>query len=71
MLTDFCKALTPLIAIVALVIVEIQALNHNIDGMVFTAVVGAICGLAGFSLPGIVQAVKKARKPPPSGGAPA
>jgi hypothetical protein len=70
MLKDASKALTPLIAIIALALIEFQALRQNLDGVVLTSVVGAICGLAGYSLPGIVEIVKKARKPPASGGTP-
>lgn len=56
MLVDALKALTPLIAILSLAVVELCALMHQIDGMVFTAVIGAIAGLGGFSLEKVLQA---------------
>jgi len=70
MLKDASKALTPLIAIVALTLIEFQALRQNLDGIVLTAVIGAICGLGGYSLPGIVKIIKSAKKRPPTSGSP-
>jgi len=38
-------------AIAALVVLEYQAIGHNIDGAIFGIVIAAIAGLGGYILP--------------------
>lgn len=41
---------TPIVAIAGLVVLELKALSLGINGVLFSAVIGAISGLGGYSL---------------------
>ncbi len=38
-------------AIIALVVLELAAISHGINGMLFAVIIAAIAGLAGWSAP--------------------
>lgn len=50
MLVELCKALTPIVACVCIAIVELKALELNIDGGVIFAALAGLAGLGGFHL---------------------
>ena len=49
-MTEWAKKAPALVAIVALVVVGVRALDRGVDGVVLAAVVTAIAGLGGFYL---------------------
>jgi hypothetical protein len=65
------KALTPIVAIVGLVVIEIIALDMGTDGIIFTTVCAIIAGLGGYKLKANLPALKAllktgtSPKPPP------
>jgi len=44
------KKIVPIIAILAIVILESQALYYGIDGTVFSLCIGAIAGISGYEI---------------------
>jgi len=54
--------ITVITAIIALVILECFAINHGVNGILFTTVIGAICGLAGLVLPNPFRLGERGKK---------
>ena len=49
------KKIIPIIAILAIVILESQALCYGIDGTVLSLCIGAIAGLGGYEIRGMIK----------------
>lgn len=54
-MTELIKLITPCLAIIVLGFLEWQALNHGVDGTLFTVVMTFIGGLAGFIVKDVVS----------------
>ena len=49
------KKLIPIIAILGIIIIESQALYYGIDGTVFSICIGAIAGISGYEIRGMIR----------------
>ncbi len=56
--SGFMSGLAVIIAIAGIVVMEITALNHGIDGTLLLASVAIIAGLAGYKVDKLVKALK-------------
>ena len=49
------EKIIPIIAILAIIILESQALYYGIDGMLFSICIGAIAGISGYEVRGMIR----------------
>jgi len=47
--------ITPVVAIVALTVIEVVALFQGINGTVMSLIIGAIAGIGGYAVKGLKQ----------------
>ena len=58
----FAKAIVPIICIISIVVIEITAIQKNINGTALAVAIAAIAGLGGYTLPDILKIFKKQRE---------
>lgn len=58
---EIIKAVTPIIGALCVAWVAVCALNHNIDGLLVTTVVGALCLLAGVESKALRELIESKR----------
>ena len=51
------RAMTPLIGIICVTLIELSALSQGIDGTLLAGTIGAICLLSGYKLPDMIRKI--------------
>jgi hypothetical protein len=60
--TDAFKALIPVIAILAITVMECFAMEHGHDGVILIGAITVVAGIAGYQLPNIIKKMKNNTK---------